>query len=103
MYKMVLISFEFRHEPFMWWIHDLSAKDPYYVLPLLMGASMFVQMKLNPPASDPMQQQVMKLMPIIFTIVFLNFPSGLVLYWLISNVFAIAQQWIIMRRMGVNV
>lgn len=97
MYKVILISFEFRHADFMLWIHDLSVKDPYYVLPILMGASMMAQMRMSPPASDPIQQQVMRIMPIVFTFLFLMFPAGLVLYWLTNNLFSIVQQWFIMR------
>jgi YidC/Oxa1 family membrane protein insertase len=97
-YKVILISFEFRHEPFMLWIHDLSAHDPFFILPLLMGASMWFQQKLNPPATDPIQRQVMQALPIIFTIMFAMFPSGLVLYWFVNNVVSIAQQWFITKR-----
>lgn len=96
-YKVILVSFEFRHTPFMFWIEDLSAKDPFFVLPLLMGASMFVQMQLSPPPPDPVQRQVMKLMPVMFTVLFLMFPAGLVLYWLVNNLFSIVQQWAMMR------
>lgn len=98
-YKVILISFEFRHEPFMLWIHDLSAHDPFFILPLLMGASMWFQQKLNPPATDPIQRQVMQALPVIFTVMFAFFPSGLVLYWLVNNVVSIAQQWVITKRL----
>ena len=100
MYKMILVSFEFRQAEFLLWITDLSIMDPFYVLPLLMGASMWLQMRLSPPPSDPIQAQVMQWMPIIFTVLFLWFPAGLVLYWLTNNVFSIAQQWWMMRRVG---
>jgi len=97
LYYVLLGSVELREAPFYLWITDLSAKDPYYVLPILMGASMLVQQKLNPAPPDPMQAKVMMLMPIIFTVLFLNFPSGLVLYWFLNNVLSIAQQWYITR------
>lgn len=98
MYKVVLLAFEFRHAPLGLWIDDMSVMDPYYVLPLLMGASMYIQTKLNPPATDPVQQQVMTMMPIMFTVMFLWFPSGLVLYWLTNNVLTIIQQYWMLRR-----
>lgn len=97
MYKVVLVAFEFRHAPLALWIHDMSAADPYFVLPVLMGASMYIQFKLNPAPTDPTQAMMFKWMPVFMTIMFLWFPSGLVLYWLTNNVFSIAQQWIIMR------
>jgi len=99
LYKTLLVSIELRHAPFAGWIHDLSAMDPYYILPVLMGASMIVQQRLNPPPPDPMQAKVMKFLPVIFTFMFLFFPSGLVLYWLVNNVLSIAQQWYVMRQM----
>jgi YidC/Oxa1 family membrane protein insertase len=98
LYYVLLGSVELRLSPFMFWITDLSEKDPYYVLPILMGLSMFVQQRLNPQPPDPMQAKVMMLMPVIFTVLFLNFPSGLVLYWLVSNLLSIAQQWYITRK-----
>lgn len=98
LYYVLLGSVELRLAPFALWITDLSEKDPYYVLPILMGISMFVQHKLNPPSPDPMQAKVMMLMPIVFTVLFLNFPSGLVLYWLVNNVLSILQQWYITRK-----
>jgi YidC/Oxa1 family membrane protein insertase len=76
----------------MFWVKDLSAKDPYYVLPLVMGGLMFVQQKMNPPTTDPAQAQMMTFMPIVFTFMFLNFPSGLVLYWLTNSVANFAAQ-----------
>jgi len=99
LYKTLLVSIELRHAPFAGWIHDLSAMDPYYILPVLMGASMLVQQRLNPPPPDPMQAKIMKFLPVIFTFMFLFFPSGLVLYWLVNNVLSIAQQWYVMRQM----
>jgi YidC/Oxa1 family membrane protein insertase len=101
MYKVVLVAFEMRQAPlFGLWIHDLSHMDPYYVLPVLMGLSMYVQMQMNPPASDPSQQMVFKFMPVMFTVMFLSFPAGLVFYWLCNNLLTIAQQWYIMRKYG---
>ncbi|KEK30024.1 membrane protein insertase YidC [Shewanella xiamenensis] len=97
LYWVLLESFELRHAPFMLWIHDLSVQDPYYILPLLMGVSMFVMQKMQPiaPTMDPMQVKMMQWMPVIFTVFFLWFPSGLVLYWLVGNIVAIIQQKII--------
>ena len=97
LYWVLLESVELRQAPFMLWIQDLSVQDPYFVLPLIMGASMFVQMQLNPAPTDPMQAKVMKFMPVIFTFFFLFFPSGLVLYWVVNNLLSILQQWIITR------
>lgn len=99
-YKVILVSFDFRQAEFMLWITDLSVKDPFYVLPILMGASMFIQFRLNPAPADPVQAQVMKAMPIVFTFLFLMFPSGLVLYWLTNNVLSIGQQWYIMNKVA---
>ncbi len=95
LYWMLLGSVELRHAPFILWIQDLSAKDPYYVLPLLMGASMIVQTYLNPTPTDPIQAKVMKIMPVVFSVFFFFFPAGLVLYWLVNNVLSIWQQWFI--------
>lgn len=97
LYWVLLESFELRHAPFMLWIHDLSVQDPYYILPILMGASMFIMQKMQPiaPTMDPMQVKMMQWMPMIFTVFFLWFPSGLVLYWLVGNIVAIIQQKII--------
>lgn len=97
LYWVLLESFELRHTPLMLWIHDLSVQDPYYILPLLMGVSMFIMQKMQPiaPTMDPMQVKMMQWMPVIFTVFFLWFPSGLVLYWLVGNIVAIIQQKII--------
>ena len=94
LYWVLLETVELRHAEFYLWIHDLSAKDPYYILPLLMGASMFLMQKMQPTAAtmDPMQQKIMQFMPVIMTVFFLFFPSGLVLYWLVNNLLSIAQQ-----------
>jgi YidC/Oxa1 family membrane protein insertase len=77
----------------MLWIQDLSEKDPYYVTPILMGASMFIQQKMTPTMGDPLQAKMMQFLPLIFTFMFLNFPVGLVIYWLVNNVLTIAQQY----------
>jgi YidC/Oxa1 family membrane protein insertase len=99
LYWVLLASVELRHAPFVLWITDLSAKDPYYVLPVLMGLSMIVQTWMNPEPPDPVQAKVMKIMPIAFSVFFFFFPSGLVLYWLVNNLLSIAQQWQITRAM----
>jgi YidC/Oxa1 family membrane protein insertase len=93
LYWVLLASVELRHAPFMLWIDDLAAPDPYFILPVLMGATMIAQTWLNPEPPDPVQAKVMKIMPIVFSIFFFFFPSGLVLYWLVNNVLSIAQQW----------
>jgi YidC/Oxa1 family membrane protein insertase len=97
LYEALYVAIELRHAPFLLWIVDLSAKDPYYISPLLMGASMFVQQKMSPTMADPTQAKMMMLMPIIFTVMFLNFPAGLVLYWLVNNLLTIGQQYLIHR------
>lgn len=97
LYWVLLESVELRQAPFIFWIHDLSMKDPYFVLPILMGISMFLQQKLSPAPTDPMQAKIMMFLPVIFTFLFASFPSGLVLYWLTNNVISILQQWIITR------
>jgi YidC/Oxa1 family membrane protein insertase len=97
LYYVLLGSVELREAPFFLWITDLSAKDPFYVLPILMGASMLIQQKLNPAPPDPIQAKVMMFMPVVFTVLFLSFPSGLVLYWFVNNVLSILQQWMITR------
>mgnify|MGYP001467542845 CR=1 FL=1 len=93
LYWVLLESVELRQADFIFWLNDLSAKDPFYVLPLIMGASMYFQQKLNPTPPDPMQAKVMQMLPIIFTAFFAFFPSGLVLYWVVNNLLSIAQQW----------
>jgi len=93
-FRLLPITIEFRHQPFIFWITDLTAKDPYYVTPILMGLSMIVQQKMTPTSVDPKQAQIMMFLPIIFTFLFLNFSSGLVLYWFTSNLLAIGQQYI---------
>ena len=98
LYWMLMETVELRHAPFFLWIQDLSVQDPYFVLPLLMGATMFIQQMLNPTPPDPMQAKIMKMLPIVFTIFFLWFPAGLVLYWVCNNVLSITQQYIITKR-----
>jgi YidC/Oxa1 family membrane protein insertase len=97
LYWMLLASVEMRHAPFMLWIQDLSAPDPYWVLPVLMGLSMIIQTKLNPKPTDPIQAKVMTWMPVVFSIFFFFFPAGLVLYWLVNNILSIVQQAYINR------
>lgn len=97
LYWVLLGSVEMRNAPWMLWIDDLSVKDPYFVLPIIMGATMLIQMKLNPTPPDPIQAKVMMAMPIVFTFMFLWFPSGLVLYWTVNNILSVAQQWQITR------
>jgi YidC/Oxa1 family membrane protein insertase len=97
LYWMLLESVEIRQQPFMLWITDLTAKDPYFILPVLMGATMLIQHKLNPTPLDPIQARVMMILPIAFTFFFLFFPAGLVLYWVVNNTLSIAQQYYITR------
>jgi YidC/Oxa1 family membrane protein insertase len=105
LYQALLNAIELRHASFihflpfthMVWLADLSAKDPYYITPLVMGATMFLQQKMTPAPGDPTQAKIMMFMPVIFTFMFLNFPAGLVIYWLVNNVLSIAQQWMLMR------
>ena len=98
LYWVLLESVEMRQAPWMFWITDLSIKDPFFILPIIMGATMFIQQQLNPTPPDPMQAKVLKLMPVIFTFFFLWFPAGLVLYWVVNNILSIAQQWYITRQ-----
>jgi YidC/Oxa1 family membrane protein insertase len=106
LYQALMTAIELRHSSFItylpgtdWlWLADLSAKDPTYITPLLMGATMFIQQKLTPAAGDPTQQKIMMFMPVVFTFLFLQFPSGLVVYWLVNNVLSIAQQWMMLRK-----
>jgi YidC/Oxa1 family membrane protein insertase len=97
LYWVLLASVELRHAPFALWIDDLASPDPWFVLPILMGATMIIQTRLNPEPPDPVQAKVMKIMPIAFSVFFFFFPAGLVLYWLVNNVLSIAQQWHINR------
>ena len=107
LYQALLHSIELRHASFIThlpftnliWLADLSAKDPFYITPLIMGATMFLQQKMTPAPGDPTQAKVMLFMPVIFTFMFLNFPSGLVIYWLVNNVISIAQQgWMLNKK-----
>lgn len=99
LYWTLLASVELRHAPFMGWIHDLSAQDPLYILPIIMGITSFIQTKMQPPPPDPVQAKVMMIMPLVFSVMFFFFPAGLVLYWVINNTLSILQQWAITRRM----
>lgn len=98
LYWVLMESVELRHAPWILWIQDLSAKDPYFLLPLIMGVSMFVQQKLNPAPPDPMQAKMMQMLPIVFTFFFAFFPAGLVLYWVVNNLLSIAQQYVITKK-----
>ena len=100
LYWVLSESVEIRHSPWIIWIQDLSAKDPLFILPLIMGASMFLMQKLQPAPTDPMQAKVFQLMPIVFTFFFLMFPAGLVLYWTVNNLLSILQQWIVNRQIA---
>jgi len=98
LYWVLLESVEMRHAPFVLWLTNLTDKDPFFVLPVLMGISMFIQQRLNPAPIDPMQQKIFQIMPFAFTIMFAFFPSGLVLYWVVNNILSIAQQYVITKR-----
>jgi YidC/Oxa1 family membrane protein insertase len=98
LYWVLLESVEMRHAPFALWLTNLTDKDPFFVLPVLMGISMFIQQKLNPAPVDPMQQKIFQIMPFAFTIMFAFFPSGLVLYWVVNNILSITQQYVITKR-----
>lgn len=98
LYWVLLESVEMRNAPFALWIQNLSEQDPYFILPILMGATMYIQQKLNPAPVDPMQQKIFQFMPLVFTVFFLFFPAGLVLYWVVNNTLSIAQQWVITKR-----
>ena len=100
LYWVLMESVEIRHAPWFFWIQDLSAKDPYFVLPIIMGASMLLMQKLQPMPTDPMQAKVMQIMPIAFTFLFMGFPSGLVLYWTVNNLLSMAQQWFVNRQIA---
>ncbi len=106
LYQALLTSIELRHAPFITylpftdtlWLADLSAKDPFYITPIIMGLTMFLQQRMRPPATDPTQQKIMMFLPLIFTVLFLGFPAGLVIYWLVNNILSIFQQWLMMRK-----
>ncbi len=97
LYWVLVESVQLRQAPFIFWIQDLSAADPYYILPVLMGISMFLQQRMNPPPADPTQAKLMMLMPVVFTFMFARFPAGLMLYWVVNNTLSAAQQWFIMH------
>ena len=99
LYWTLMESVELRQAPFVFWIKDLSVMDPYFVLPILMGVSMYLTQRMQPEPPDPVQAAVFKYMPVIFTFLFLWFPSGLVLYWLVNNVLSILQQWFVTRQL----
>lgn len=99
LYWVLVESVQLRQAPWILWIHDLSQQDPYYILPVFMGISMFLQQRLNPPPPDPMQAKVMMLMPVVFTFMFANFPAGLMLYWFVNNTLSFLQQWFVMHRL----
>ncbi len=99
-YWVLVESIELRQADFIWWLNDLTAMDPYFILPVIFGVSMFIQQKLNPAPQDPAQAMVMKAFPIVFTVFFAFLPSGLVLYWVVNNILSIAQQWYITRQLG---
>jgi YidC/Oxa1 family membrane protein insertase len=100
LYWVLLASVEMRGAPWLGWIQDLSQRDPYFILPILMAASMLLQAKLNPTPPDPLQAKMMIIMPVIFSAMFFFFPAGLVLYYVVNNVLSIAQQWYITRVAG---
>jgi YidC/Oxa1 family membrane protein insertase len=102
LYWVLLASVEMRHAPWLGWIQDLAAPDPWYILPVIMAVSMFVQTKLNPTPPDPIQAKVMMFMPIAFSVMFFFFPAGLVLYWVVNNLLSIGQQWVITQKAGGN-
>ncbi len=98
LYQVLLGAIELRHAPFIFWITDLSVKDPYYITPVIMGATMFIQQKMTPTNVDPTQAKIMLMMPVVFTFMFLNFPAGLVIYWMVNNLLTILQQYLIKRQ-----
>jgi YidC/Oxa1 family membrane protein insertase len=106
LYQGLLNAIELRHAPFIAhlpftdivWLADLSAKDPFYITPVVMGATMLLQQRLTPAPADPTQAKIMMFMPVVFTFMFLNFPAGLVVYWLVNNVLSIGQQWWMLRK-----
>jgi YidC/Oxa1 family membrane protein insertase len=102
LYWVLLESVEIRHTPWIFWIQDLSAKDPFFVLPIIMGGSMLLMQKMQPMPTDPMQAKVMKLMPIMFTVFFMFFPAGLVLYWTVNNLLSMLQQWVVNKQLATS-
>ena len=102
LYWVLLSSVEMRNAPWILWITDLSAKDPLYILPVIMTGTSLLQTWLNPTPPDPMQAKMMWIMPLVFSVMFFAFPAGLVMYWITNNILSIAQQWVINKRLGVN-
>jgi YidC/Oxa1 family membrane protein insertase len=102
-YSLLSASIELRGAPFMGWIHDLALKDPLYITPILMGLTMFWQQRMMPSTADPVQQKMFLFMPLLFTVMFLAAPSGLVIYWLVSNIMAVGQQYMTNRMIGAPV
>lgn len=100
LYWVLLESVQLRQAPWIFWIHDLSEADPYYILPIIMGLTMFLQQKMAPASPDPTQAKMMMMLPVVFTFLFSHFPSGLVLYWIVNNTLSILQQWYITRKYG---
>jgi YidC/Oxa1 family membrane protein insertase len=98
LYWVLLASVEMRNAPWIGWIQDLSSPDPWFILPVIMAVSMYIQVKLNPTPPDPMQAKIMMFMPIAFSVMFFFFPAGLVLYWVVNNILSIGQQWVITKR-----
>lgn len=98
LYWVLIESVQLRHAPFIFWIQDLSVRDPYFVLPILMGLTMLLQQKMSPPPPDPTQAKMMMLLPVIFTVLFATFPAGLVLYWFVNNALSVLQQWYVTRK-----
>ena len=98
LYWALLSSVELRQAPWIGWITDLARTDPYFILPIVMAGTMFLQTYLSPPPTDPMQAKMMKIMPVVFSVMFFFFPAGLVLYWVVNNILSIAQQWWINRQ-----
>ncbi len=103
LYWVLLASVEMRYAPWVGWITDLASPDPYFILPIIMAVTMFIQTKLNPTPPDPLQAKVMMIMPLVFSFLFLFFPAGLVLYWVVNNILSIAQQWVITKRIEKHV
>ena len=98
LYWALLASVELRQAPWLGWIEDLSRPDPFYILPVIMAATMFAQTFLNPPPPDPLQAKMMKIMPLAFSVMFFFFPAGLVLYWVVNNILSMAQQWYVNKQ-----
>lgn len=98
LYWVLLASVEMRNAPWLGWVTDLAAPDPFYILPVVMAVTMFIQTRLNPTPPDPVQAKIMMIMPLVFSVMFIFFPAGLVLYWVVNNILSIAQQWVITRQ-----